>query len=114
MLSSCCVQITRVQIRIEQKKTTQKPQHTYTHTDIIKRENVCYFSPQLSLSYSPLVLYVISFCLLLPGYSVSTVAYCSYRLHGEEENINHLTCRRKPDVFPLHLSGAAVRASVKV
>lgn len=114
MLSSCCVQITRVQIRIEQKKKQRKNHNTHIHTDIIKRENVCYFSPQLSLSYSPLVLYVISFCLLLPGYSVSTVAYCSYRLHGEEENINHLTCRRKPDVFPLHLSGAAVRASVKV
>lgn len=56
----------------------------------------------------------VSFCLFLPGCSISTVADCSYRLHGEEENINHLTCRRKPDVFPLHLSGAAVRASVKV
>lgn len=68
---------------------------------------MCYFLPLSLVS-------VASFCLLLPACSVSTVADFSYRLRGEEENINHLTCRRKPDVFPLHLSGAAVRASVKV
>lgn len=70
---------------------------------------MCYFLLPFTLWFA-----VISFCLLLPARSVSTVADCSYRLHGEEETINHLTCRRKPDVFPLHLSGAAVRASVKV
>lgn len=66
------------------------------------------------LFFSVTLFVFVSFPSVSPCCSVSTVADCSYRLRGEEQNINHLTCRRKPDVFPLHLSGAAVRASVKV
>lgn len=76
------------------------------NTDTIEETTCAIFS------LTPFVF--VSFPRVSPCCSVSTVADCSYRLREEEENINHLTCRRKPDVFPLHLSGAAVRASVKV
>lgn len=77
----------------------------------------CYFfPPPLLFEWLP----VISFCLLLP-------VWHHYSCSDTQLEINHFTCRRKPRLFfsffcfclgffffPVHSSGAAVRAGVKV